>query len=306
MTDRYPLQAIQILGDDAWPFNHIDTWPLNPSSPENDVYRHLQTRLYQRAHETSHRVVLSGEGGDQLYMGAESWLVDLLREHQLGRAARDNLLHIRQQGFIPFARRAGLHRWIGGGWIRRLRPEATQPWLTPRAKAELPEVDAWPPSARMASRPKQHQSLLGLPDAHGLCVESYYASQAGVEIRYPYRDRRLVEFMLAVPTHQLYDRGAYKPILRNAMHGLLPERIRNRVQPTMLYPLFLHGMVKAQTKTVHQLLNDSDRIWSQYVCADWLQHLVLDPHQPDIDAFVLWLCVCFELWRMRFDTLLNL
>lgn len=72
MIHRHQLQAAHVLGDDAWPLNHIETWPLNPNSPENDVYRHLQTRLYQQAHETSHRVVLSGEGGDQLYLGSES------------------------------------------------------------------------------------------------------------------------------------------------------------------------------------------------------------------------------------------
>ncbi len=112
--------------------------------------------------------------------------------------------------------------------------------------------------------------------------------------------------MLAVPTHQLYDAGIYKPILRRAMHGQLPERIRNRVQPTFLYPLFLHGMETAQAKTVDQLLHDPDGIWSQYVQADWLSQLALDPHRPSIEAFVLWLCVCCELWRMRFGTRLNL
>lgn len=264
MRDRYPLQASQVLGDDAWPLNHIDTWPLNPNSPENDAYRHLQTRLYQRAHDTSHRVLLSGEGGDQLYMGAESWLTDLLTERQFSRAVRDSVLHIRHEGLLPFARRSGLHRWIGG-WIRRLWPKAALPWLTPRAMAALPETNAWPPSAHMAARPKQYRTLLGLLDAHGICAESFYANQSGVEIRYPYRDRRLVEFMLAVPTHQLYDGGVYKPILRHAMDGLLPERVRNRVQPTWLYPLFFHGMVKAEAKTVRQLLHDPDRVWSQYV-----------------------------------------
>jgi asparagine synthase (glutamine-hydrolysing) len=306
---HYPLQGTQILGDDAWPLNHIDTWPLIPNSPENDVYRHLQTRLYQRAHETSHRVVLSGEGGDQLYMGAESWLLDLLSERQFGRAVRDSFLHIRHEGLLPFIRRTGLSRWLGGRWLRRLWTKAPLPWLTPWARSILSATgidDTWPPSSHMASRPKQLRTLLGLPDAHGICVESCYASRAGVEIRYPYRDRRLIEFMLAVPTHQLYDRGVYKPILRQAMHGLLPERIRKREQPTLLYPLFVHGMTRAEAKTVDQLLNNPDGIWSQYVRADWLKQLVPDPQQPNLEAFILWLCVCCELWRLRFGTHLNL
>ncbi len=306
MIHRYQLQAAQIPGDDAWPLNHIETWPLNPNSPENDVYRHLQTRLYQQASKTSHRVLLSGEGGDQLYLGAESWLTDLLAERQFARAWRDSLLHIRYQGLIRFARRTGLHRLIGAHWLRRLRPKTVLPWLTPEAKQALPEDDTWPPSSRMASRPKQYRSLLGLTDAHGVCVESHYASREGVDIRYPYRDRRLIEFMLAVPTHQLYDHGLYKPILRHAMDGLLPEPILNRVQPTLLYPLFVHRLTRTETKTVHQLLHHPDRIWPQYVRADWLHQADLDPQQPRTEAFILWLCVCLELWRLRFGTRFNL
>lgn len=207
---------------------------------------------------------------------------------------------------VRFARRTGLHRLIGAHWLRRLWPKTALPWLTPEAKQALPEDDIWPPSAHMASRPKQHQSLLGLTDAHGVCVESHYASQMGVEIRYPYRDRRLVELMLAIPTHQIYDNGRYKPILRRAMAGLLPEPILNRVQPTLLYPLFVHSIVKAKTKTIHQLLHRPDRIWPQYVRADWLNPADLDPHQPRAEAFILWLCVCLELWRLRFDHRFNL
>ena len=303
MQERYALHAHHVLGDDAWPLNHIDAWPLNPNSPENDAYRHLQTRLYQRAYETSHCVLLSGEGGDQLYMGAESWLGDLLIERQFRRAARDSLLHLRHEGVRRFVRRCGLHRRLGGRWLRRLRPQASPPpWLTPQAAAMLPEDDAWPPLARLAQRPKQWRTLLGLADAHGLCVERYYARQAGVEIRYPYRDRRLIEFMLAVPTRQLYDRGVYKPILRRAMRDWLPERIRRRVQPTLLYPLFAHGLLHAQAKTVQQLLDDTDAIWPQYVRADWLRHAALDARQPTMAGFILWLCICCELWRLRFGT----
>ncbi|ETW98172.1 MAG: hypothetical protein ETSY1_19905 [Candidatus Entotheonella factor] len=306
MTQRYQLQATQVLGDDAWPLNHIETWPLNPNSPENDVYRHLQTRLYQQAHAASHHVMLSGEGGDQLYLGAESWLTDLLAERQFARAWRDSRLHIRYDGLLRFARRTGLHRLIGAHWLRRLWPKTDRSWLTTEAKQALPVDDTWPPSALMASRPKQYQSLLGLSDAHGICVERHYASQAGVEIRYPYRDRRLVEFMLAIPTHQLYDHGRYKPILRHAMKGLLPEPILNRVQPTLLYPLFVHSITKAETKTMHQLLHHPNRIWPQYVRADWLNPAGLDPNRPRTEAFILWLCICLELWRLRFGNQFNL
>ena len=70
--------------------------------------------------------------------------------------------------------------------------------------------------------------MLSLELAQGCGRETFYSSQYSIEARYPYRDRRLIEFVLAIPAYQFYSGGMYKHILRKSMQGILPEEIRTR------------------------------------------------------------------------------
>jgi asparagine synthase (glutamine-hydrolysing) len=49
-----------------------------------------------------------------------------------------------------------------------------------------------------------------------------------IESRVPFLDFRLVEKTLALPSDQILKNGSTKFIFREAMKGILPERIRNR------------------------------------------------------------------------------
>jgi asparagine synthase (glutamine-hydrolysing) len=123
-------------------------------------------------------------------------------------------------------------------------------------------------------------------------------------MRYPYRDRRLVEFMLAVPGHQLYNRGRYKHVLRQAMAGVLPEEIRLRVHPTSLLPLCVRGLLEREGSTVRGLVEAPDVIWPHYVRRDWLEQVFparLGAGIDGVETVVPWLCLSVELWRQGFD-----
>jgi len=50
----------------------------------------------------------------------------------------------------------------------------------------------------------------------------------GVDVRYPFRDRDLVAFLMAVPGDIVNWQGVPKGLLRHALIGVLPEAVRNR------------------------------------------------------------------------------
>jgi asparagine synthase (glutamine-hydrolysing) len=58
--------------------------------------------------------------------------------------------------------------------------------------------------------------------------EERLSSRFGMESRFPFFDRRLVEFLLAVPDEQRWSGCWPKMILRTAMEGILPEPVRMR------------------------------------------------------------------------------
>ena len=66
-------------------------------------------------------------------------------------------------------------------------------------------------------------------------------AKVGVEARNPFMDRRIVELMFAFPHRQRQRGKVGKIILREAMHGLLPERVRSRLDKAD----FMHFFVDA-------------------------------------------------------------
>lgn len=297
MTARYQTEAIQFLGDDGWPLREVATLPPpNPNTPEDSPYRRLFRRVYEIAHERGTRTILTGAFGDDLYAGARYWLLDLLKEGRLRQAVVDSVWEMRRYGFRRLARR-NLLPLLGWRWVRKLRPRARPTWLTTEATALLPDSDAWPVSAASAARPEQHRMLLGLHEGHDIATETVQANRAGVELEFPYRDRRLIEFMLAIPAHQLYRHGLYKPILRVGMRGILPERIRRRRHPTLLTPLFMRGMVERERDTVRRALAHDTCEWPRYVRSDWLWNRGPGERSSDMEELIPWMCVCFERWR---------
>jgi asparagine synthase (glutamine-hydrolysing) len=59
-------------------------------------------------------------------------------------------------------------------------------------------------------------------------MNQLFASRFQTECRWPFLSRPLIEFLLAVPQEQRWHRHESKFLLRRAMRGILPEKVRRR------------------------------------------------------------------------------
>ena len=293
------LEAWRVLGDDAWPLANSAFLSRNPSSPEQNPYRELKERAHKRAADAGSRVALSGASADVFSSGTGAWFWDLLRGGRLIEAGTSMATDVSRLGFREALRRAGF-----GAPLRPIRavltpPPVPAPWLTVfasnRVNGELTE--GW----RQGVFPRQMQcaAVLGARAARGVSAEIFNANLAGVDLRHPYRDRRLTEFMLAVPAHQLYRHGRFKHLAREAAAGFLPPEIPARVEPTLLTPLFRRGVFERERLTVRRILDTSDAVWPQFVDRRWVEEILrFGPRRP-LDEVLLWHCLGFESWVRR-------
>ena len=96
----------------------------------------------------------------------------------------------------------------------------------------------------------------------------------GIEVRHPFFDTKLVEFIISLPPEYLYHCGKYKNILKLAMDGTVPDKVLYRNNKTSLVPGIALQMKKifSDSNISHQnLINlellkkeTSEHLTSQY------------------------------------------
>lgn len=307
---RWRAQAVSIRCDDAWPLSGTG-WPHNPNHPFSDAFERLSERAYHAAAQRGTRVLLTGLFADHLYLGADHWLTELIAAGRLVDAARQWNLYRRQFGLRhaltgPSVRRVGRSALRPFGEMRLSLDAANvhvRPWLAARTRALLQAHAAEPPPG--LRRPGQWRSLLGPECGRIAASKAYHATRWGIELRHPYRDRRLVAFALGVPAYQLYGNGRTKHIARHALRGLLPEHVRLRTHVSSFAELFLRGLADREAGRAAHLLARPDARWRHFIKPSLLPeltapglrrrlHTLSEPEQA-----LVWRCLSLELWLQQ-------
>jgi asparagine synthase (glutamine-hydrolysing) len=175
------------------------------------------------------RVLLSGEGCDDL-MDFQMWpyVRDLWHRGDWGPLLTDvaNYLWVRPFPWRGIGTRA--LRWAGKDPDQPVYP----PWLNPefsrsshleeRWKEESQPPNSWPVHP---IRPRGHRCLSYPLWTHLFEQDDPGATRCLVETRYPFLDLRMVNYLLALPPFPWFYK---KTLVREAMTGRLPERIRTR------------------------------------------------------------------------------
>lgn len=183
-------------------------------------------------------VLLSGWGGDEVVSsGAHGYLAGLFWRGEWGKLTR-RLAERSRHAPNPWRRGAGLfyhHVALPSlpEWVTRLRPKnrheefKTFSCMAPAFDAAVPKTVSGPEWWRTKGvHAVQVQRLtMGHLQAR-MEVWATQGAQDGIEYRYPLLDRRLLEFCLGAPEELFSSEHYSRPLLRNAVRGLLPDSIR--------------------------------------------------------------------------------
>ncbi len=126
------------------------------------------------------------------------------------------------------------------------------------------------------------------------------AAVNAVEQRYPFFDRRLVEFCQAVPANQKLSDGWSRLIFRRAMDGIVPRKIQWRLDKGDISSNIRYLLASERIK-LEQILFQGDASIASYVDMDLLraafQRFMSDPvRATDRDVFSLVLSAHLALW----------
>jgi asparagine synthase (glutamine-hydrolysing) len=128
------------------------------------------------------------------------------------------------------------------------------------------------------------------------------ASAFSLDPRYPFCDRRLVEFCLAVPADQKLHRGWTRVIMRRAMANILPEEVRWRIGKANLSPNFQLRLLNGHRELLEKIILKDPGLIEKYVDVPALQDLYSRyvSQQTAKDALVVYGVAMLALWLSQF------
>ncbi|NNG16944.1 MAG: asparagine synthase (glutamine-hydrolyzing) [Gemmatimonadales bacterium] len=211
--------------------------------PFGTIAIYAQNRVFRRASEAGVRVVLNGQGADELLGGYRYLWAARVAEHvwrgQIGpviRFLRDTSAS--REPWDPSTSRTafkGLAMALPAGTVGgvvKLLGKAYRPWID-RAWCRnhgIPSRDLWwagvgKQGIRHALWHSVHEK--SLPTL--LRYEDRNSMAFSVEGRLPFLTTKLAEFILALPTDYLVDSsGTSKAVFRAAMRGIVPDAVLDR------------------------------------------------------------------------------
>ena len=97
------------------------------------------------------------------------------------------------------------------------------------------------------------------------------AVTSGIKPTYPFLDRRLVEFCLALPANQKLGGGWPRWVYRRATADLLPHDVCWRTEKSNLNPVLMHAMLVHDRKRIGEMLIEATKVIEPYVDATVLR-----------------------------------
>lgn len=189
------------------------------------------------------RVMLDGYYGDQM-MVSQDYLFDLARKLRWLRVNRELLI---LSAWIADADPREIKAFFWRRFFRDLLPESAlwfvrqfrrsignqyPKWYSQafRDRAFRRGLNQRQPSRRFASKHMQACFQDATSSYRLKLVEqtNKLSAMHGLDHAYPFMDRDLIQFVMAIPGEMVSCEGVYKGLFREAMKGVLPEPIRQR------------------------------------------------------------------------------
>jgi len=284
------------------------TWWDEPFADPSQIPTYAVCRLARR-HVT---VALSGDGGDELFLGyarypyALAWRERLDRHPRLLRRAAATLARLRAAEALP-----GCLRWrldaLGltdfAAMYKRLLSHHPEPArLVIGAEQEPPTaLDILSPGDDLWRSMSLWDVLLYLPD--DILTKVDRASMAvSLEARVPLLDHRVVEFAASLPTSWLVQGGQGKMPLRRLLHAHVPRELVDR--PKMGFGVPLDLWLKAELRPWAEALLDEtamrragmldarmvQRLWRGYLAG------------RNNEFALLWCVLMYQNWSQQCPT----
>jgi asparagine synthase (glutamine-hydrolysing) len=193
-----------------------------------------------------------------------------------------------------------LYQGLGRSLSRSPNPQSVSPQGIPSA-ALMQEIESTQPSTIPFTRERAfHHQLLTDPGEWNTLEKLNNAAAAfGLDIRFPFWDKRLVEFCLSLPPEQKLNQGWSRLVLRRAMADILPPEIQWRGYKTNHAESFNYTLLKFEQARLGEIIFDHPETIEPYVNLTALhetyQRFICQQATED-EVLMLWKVLSLSVW----------
>jgi asparagine synthase (glutamine-hydrolysing) len=299
---------VEIVDELVW---HFDEPFADPSA--------LPTFMVSKMARDFVTVVLSGDGGDELFAGYTRYVTDKKRSglERLPQSIRENLLKPLSES-LPHATKgknylynvslSAIDRYIDSvshfGQMQR-KSLYSDKFLSNLNGDFGKSEEVFRRIANSVSTGNATDNLLYLDSKTYLPSDiltkvDRMSMATSLEARVPLLDHKLIEFVTKIPTALKLKNLETKYIFRKAVKGLVPDEILDR--PKQGFGVPINEWINSQLRErIHETLSEKKALERGYFDAKYIK-ILLDEHASKRrdHSYSLWVLYMLELWHRRF------
>ncbi|BDZ71691.1 hypothetical protein GCM10025861_22080 [Methanobacterium petrolearium] len=271
-----------IVGDNISPFEQMRTILWYQEQPFITPFMTILWKLYKKMQRKDIRIVLSGSGGDAVISYGTNYLRDLAASFKWKKLINE---------INGYSNRVdlGFNKLFLWNVIFPLIPKNLKNMLFLSEKKsktfilnkdmarQLNAKKLWEdfyldPISEADTAKKYHYYLLTTENLSPLRMLDKTISAFSIEPRYPFLDKRLIEFCYAIPTEMKFKFGWSRYILRIAMSGILPKEIQWRADKAILSPVLEKNLMLFEKSFLEEKILNNKEL-KEYIDLDSLNSI---------------------------------
>lgn len=307
-----------VRGDRLSPLQDVDTVLWHADEPFVAPNLYLHWALYGAAQRQGARIFLDGIDGDTTVSHGLGYLAELAGTGRWRSLVREATVLAATSGLSSSPRRIvweyGILPSIPSGPSRlwhNMRDrfgrnphfgDLVNPAFAQRVglAGRLRGAEESNRSRARAEREIHRRGLMSPIVPYVLELADKAAAAFELEPRYPFFDRRLIEYCLGLPADQKLRAGWTRSIMRRAMEGILPPKVQWRAQKANLSPNFTRQLFDRERETldrvIYRKLNAIDAYVDMQSLRAAYQRYTSDATRTPHDAAGIHRAVMLALW----------
>jgi asparagine synthase (glutamine-hydrolysing) len=310
VTDSCSFASYYILGDDISPLENIDTILWCQEQPFFSPNMAIIWNLYHEMQMKNMRIIFSGEGGDQVISNGTNYFHDLILDFNWIKLVHEfsNYCKIKNRSFFNTFLGKVFFPLIPEFFKSRIRPfyDRTISILNKDFSNEINAKeylrDEWKSMAMNNTAKKYHYNLITERNVYALELRDKTCAFHSIEPRYPFLDKRLVEFCYSIPTEIKFKYGWDRYIQRIGLDDILPKENQWRRDKAILDLYYEKNLLSFEKDLLDEIIIRKKNIIKDYINLDLLKKTYNDYCKDNADSdsiYWIYLISILSLWLQK-------